>query len=77
MTIHRTYEHSLILDKIINKLELYGKQRNSRSNVACSKCAPLVKSLKTLNIDNFDITNDKAQRVLNKNKLNGVTLQGV
>ena len=72
-----TYGHSLILDKIFNKLEIYRKQRNSRSNSACSKCAPLVNSLKTLNIGGCDITKDKAQGVLNKYKLNGVTLQGV
>ena len=41
-----------------------------------SKCAPLVKSLKILYIGNCDITKDKAQEVLNKYKLNGITLQG-
>ena len=56
---------------------MYGEQRNSRSNVACSKCVPLVNSLKTLNNAGCDFTKDKAQGVLNKYKLNGVTLQGV
>ena len=42
-----------------------------------SKCAPLVNSLKTLNILGWDITKDKAQEILNKSKLNGITLQGV
>ena len=42
-----------------------------------SKCAPLVKSLKTLNIGDCDIVKDKAQVVLTKYKLNGITLQGV
>ena len=39
-----------------------------------SKCAPLVKSLKTLNIGGCDITKKNAQGVLNKYKLNGVSL---
>ena len=42
-----------------------------------SKCAPLVKSLKTLYIAGCDITKDKAQGVLNKYKLNGIKLEGV
>ena len=42
-----------------------------------SKCAPLVKSLKTLNIGYCDITKEKAQGVLNKYKLNGIKLDGV
>ena len=42
-----------------------------------SKCAPLVKSLKTLYIENCGITKDKVQGVLNKCKLNGNILKGV
>ena len=42
-----------------------------------SKCAPLVKSLKTLYIGNCDFTKDKAQGVLNKYKLDGIKLDGV
>ena len=42
-----------------------------------SKCAPLVKSLKTLEIGGCDITKDNAQEILNKYKLNGITLTGV
>ena len=41
-----------------------------------SKCAPLVKCLKTLYIGYCDINKDKAQRVLNKYKLNGIALGG-
>ena len=42
-----------------------------------SKCAPLVKSLKTLYIGFCDITKDKAQRVLKKYEFDGITLTGV
>ena len=42
-----------------------------------SKCAPLVNSLKRLDIAGCDTTKDKAQGVLSKYKLNGVKLQGV
>ena len=41
-----------------------------------SKCAPLVKSLKTLYIGDCGIIKDKAQGVLNKYKLNGIKLVG-
>ena len=42
-----------------------------------SKCAPLVKSLKTLHIYGCGMTREKAQGVLNKYKLDGVELNGV
>ena len=42
-----------------------------------SKCAPLVKSLKTLHIYGCGMTREKAQGVLNKYKLDGVELEGV
>ena len=42
-----------------------------------SKCAPLVNSLKKMYIRACGITRDKAQRVLDKYNLNGVSLTGV
>ena len=42
-----------------------------------SKCAPLVKSLKKLDIGGCDFTKEKAQGVLNKYKLDRIDLEGV
>ena len=44
---------------------------------AIAKWEPLVKTLKTLYIPGCDITNAKAQEVLNKYKLNGIQITGV
>ena len=44
---------------------------------AIAKWEPLVKTLKTLWIQNCDITKAKAQEVLNKYKLNGIQITGV
>ena len=44
---------------------------------AIAKWEPLVKTLKTLDIQNCDITKAKAQEVLNKYKLNGIQIYGV
>ena len=41
---------------------------------AIAKCEPLTKSLKRLYIQYCDIAKEKAQEILNKYKLNGVTL---
>ena len=42
-----------------------------------SKCAPLAKSLKTLNIRCCDVSRDKAQGILDKYNLNEVSLDGI